>query len=384
MYWYKKKIEMMMTSEEKNRYLSLGSFLFMISLIYGNVVKIKKAFYEKGFLKPKRLPCSVISIGNLTVGGTGKTPMTAYVAEHVRNLGYKVAVISRGYKGSAEKSGGIVSDGNSILMGPDMAGDEPYMLAKNLKNVPVIVGQNRYRAGKLAIREFNPDVMVMDDAFQHLKLFRDIDLVLLDRQRPFGNAHMLPRGTLREPVSSLSRGHAFIFTRSDIRSESISLKTIPDYIPAGCPVFHTVHTPYMYKLILAENNTVSESPKTGPYNFEFLKGSKAIAFSGIAKNKDFKHTVESFQCTIIKFREFPDHHSYSDNDLEEIIQTAKDSDANFIVTTDKDYVRFAKKIAFPVSLVVLGIKISFLGEDNTFTAFIQDQLAKLRLGDSIL
>ena len=205
-----------MTGNNDHECFFLGYFLSMASKIYGGGVKLRQKLYQKGLVKSKRLPCMVISVGNLSVGGTGKTPMTIYLANLIQDFGNKAVVISRGYKGRAEKAGGIVSDGKVLLMGPETAGDEPYMMAVKLKNVPVIVGKNRFEAGMLAVRTFKPEVLVLDDAFQHLKLERDLDLVLLDCQRPFGNGHMLPRGIMREPVSALSRADALILTRSDV------------------------------------------------------------------------------------------------------------------------------------------------------------------------
>ncbi|HDL07382.1 MAG TPA: tetraacyldisaccharide 4'-kinase, partial [Desulfobacteraceae bacterium] len=193
----KKKIETYMTDKGKRQIFSFGTILFVLSLIYGSIIRLRRIFYEKKILLPKKLPCKTISIGNLTVGGTGKTPMTIHVAHLVEKLGYKTAVISRGYKGKAEKNGGIVSDGRTIFMGQDEAGDEPFMMATKLKKVPVIVGQNRFEMGMLALKEFKPDVIIFDDAFQHLRLTRDIDLVLIDSIDPFGNKHLLPRGILR-------------------------------------------------------------------------------------------------------------------------------------------------------------------------------------------
>ena len=137
----KQKIETIVNSEEKSRFFSFGSFLFGFSLLYGGVVKLREIFYKKGIFRSKQLPCKVISVGNLTAGGTGKTPMTIYVAELLTHLGYKVAVVSRGYKGQAEKIGGVVSDGRTLLMSPDMAGDEPFMMAEILKDIPVVVAE---------------------------------------------------------------------------------------------------------------------------------------------------------------------------------------------------------------------------------------------------
>ena len=215
-----KKIEKVITSDSRNGYDWLVLFLSMASKVYGGVVKIRRIFYKNGILISKKLSCPIISIGNITVGGTGKTPMTIYVAQVVKNLGYKVAIISRGYKGKAEKIGGIVSDGKGLLMTPENAGDEPYLMANRLKDVQVIVGKNRFDAGRLAIRKFDPDVIVLDDGFQHLMLQRDLDMVLLDYHRPFGNGHLLPRGVMREPVSALLHADAIILTKSDTRNDN--------------------------------------------------------------------------------------------------------------------------------------------------------------------
>ncbi|RLB85933.1 MAG: tetraacyldisaccharide 4'-kinase, partial [Deltaproteobacteria bacterium] len=143
----KRKIQAIMTGEEENRSLFLKALLLAISFGYGGLVKFRETLYKKGFLQSKRLPCPVFSIGNITIGGSGKTPMTIYIAEVLQGLGYNVAIISRGYKGQAERTGGVVCDGRIICMGPDEAGDEPFMIAERLKTVPVIVGKNRFKAG---------------------------------------------------------------------------------------------------------------------------------------------------------------------------------------------------------------------------------------------
>ena len=224
------------------------SFLFMISKVYGGVVKLRRLFYKKNILTSKRLPCPIISIGNITLGGTGKTPMTIYVVHALKQLGYKVAVISRGYKGSAEKIGGIVSDGKVLLMTPDISGDEPYMMAKRLKDVPVIVGKNRFMAGRMAISKFDPDVIVLDDGFQHLKLQRDLDIVLLDYHKPFGNRHLLPRGVMREPVSALLYADAIILTKTDTvnNNETSSLLRKLRSFERKKPVYRSFHHPFVY------------------------------------------------------------------------------------------------------------------------------------------
>lgn len=369
-----------MTSNRKAGLISFESLLFVLSLIYGGAVKTREAFYNRGVLRSKKLPCIVISIGNITVGGTGKTPMTIHVAELVKRLGYKVVVISRGYKGLSEKTGGIVSDGKIIFMKPDESGDEPFIIANRLKSIPVVVGKNRFNSGMMALNSFNPDVMVLDDASQHLQLKRDIDLVLLDNSYPFGNHRLLPRGLLREPLSALMRGDAFILTRSDVAKEpeskynSVKLKSYT----RGKPIFKAIHVPYIYEVVKGgaiSSQGIYENPCT--QGFEFLRGRSAFIFSGIARNIDFYNTVKGFKCEVKGYSEFTDHHRYTDRDLNMILQSAKESDTDFIITTEKDYARIENRINWPIDLVVVGIKISFENNDNEFNLFIKNKLKKL-------
>jgi len=372
----KRKIQAIMTDKGESRPLVLKHFLFAVSICYGALVQQRDTLYKKGLLQSKRLPCPVISIGNLTVGGSGKTPMTIYVAELIKHLGYGVAIISRGYRGEAEKIGGVVCDGRIIYMGPDKAGDEAFMVAKRLKTVPVIVGQNRFKAGILAIKEFKPDVLLLDDAFQHLKLHRDLDLVLLDSKEPLGNTYLFPRGTLRETASALSRGDAVILTRSDI-GKPASLGQIKKHFPRK-PIFHSSHTPYIYKIVKG-NSAQSRDRLTisSKYDFDIFKNKRVFAFSGIASNDDFRRTIESFKCKLENFSGFPDHHQYLDKELDEIVKSATDLSVEFIFTTEKDYVRIAHKIKWPMDLVIIGIEISFGINDIAFKSFIKSRLQRL-------
>ena len=368
-----------MTGNNDHDDFFLGNFLSMASKIYGGAVKLRHKFYQKGVVKSRRLPCRVISVGNLSVGGTGKTPMTIYLAKLIQDFGNKAVVVSRGYKGRAEREGGVVSDGKVLLMGPETAGDEPYMMAVNLKNVPVIVGKNRFEAGMLAVRKFKPDVLVLDDAFQHLKLGRDLDLVLLNCRRPFGNGHILPRGILREPVSALSRADALILTRSDdvlldAKNAIHGLKNRSS--TADKPIFSAFHVPYVHNVIkgktrISEQKTHSLSTES----LEVLKGRKAFIFSGLADNDEFHRTVQSLDCVVSGSMEFPDHHSYSGVDIENIFQSARHANADCLVTTEKDYVRISYRNTYPVDLVVLGINIAFGDESHDFQTFIQNRLS---------
>jgi len=379
---FRQMIETIIRGENPPHTLVLRGVLLVLSRLYGAVVKVRAAGYRTGFLRSRKLPCPVISIGNITVGGTGKTPLTMHVAKLVNGFGYRAVVISRGYGGTAEATGGIVSDGRKMRMTADTSGDEPWMMASHLLEikVPVLVGQNRFAAGLRAVREFDPNVIILDDAFQHLKLIRDINLVLLDSQKPLGNHHLLPRGPLRESPSALNRGDAFVLTRSNQTSSSAGPPLPPgvtDQIGRASPVFRTSHRPYIQSIIPGHADAAADTHKAGT---NWLKDKKVLAFSGIAANEDFKRTVESYGCTVCGFRGFADHYRYADSDIQSIIQAAANAGAQLLVTTEKDYVRIAHRRPLPVALVVIGIRLEF-GEDRAaFGEYLQSRLKELRHG----
>ncbi len=372
----KENIERVITDDDQNRYGWFMHFLAMASKVYGGVVKLRRTFYKKSVFKSKKLSRPVISIGNITVGGTGKTPMTIYVANVVSALGYDVAIVSRGYKGKAETVGGIVSDGKTLLMAPEIAGDEPYMMAARLKDVPVVVGKNRFKAGSLAIGKFAPDILILDDGFQHLKLERDLDLVLLDCRKPFGNGHLLPRGMMREPASALCCADAIVLTRADMANhkEMTSLLQRFRFHERKKPVFHAFHRPIVYKIINGKKNIKAASRQ----NRDCIKGRTVFAFSGLADNHNFRRTLKNLKCNVAGHFEFSDHHSYSDSDLKGILTASQKSMSDCLVTTEKDYVRIARKIAWPHDLYVIGIEIEFDADAERFNGFIKDRLTELR------
>jgi len=382
----KEKVETIMTGDNKHGDALLGSFLSMVSKVYGGAVKLRQQFYQWGVAKSRRLPCTVISVGNLSVGGTGKTPLTIYLADLIKNLGYKVAVVSRGYKGRSEKAGGIVSDGGALMTDSRIAGDEPYMMAAKLKDVPVIVGKNRYEAGMLAVREYDPDVLVLDDAFQHLKLRRDLDLVLLDYRRPFGNGQLLPRGIMREPISALSRADALIFTRSDAQSDSETSSCYSKFrrYLVEKPMFKAYHIPYVHKVVRGEKSIFDgNSERSLTWDSEDFKGRSAVVFSGLANNRNFHGILKGLKCIVKSSLEFPDHHFYSDTDIQSITESAKKSRAEFLITTEKDFVRIADIIKWPVDLVVVGIEVSLGPDADSFSTFIQSRLHHQNLGSRL-
>lgn len=355
-----------MLDKEVSRNIPLTAILSITSGAYGQITRLRQFSYRKSITKSHSLPCTVISIGNIALGGTGKTPMTIYLAEMLKRMDRKVVILSRGYKGGAEKKGGLVSDGRQLFMTPDQAGDEPFMMAGLLRDVPIFVGSNRFKNGRTAMRKFQPDVILLDDGFQHLQLKRDIDLVLLDHSNPIGNGRLLPRGPLREPVSALARGDAFIMTRSDRPSNNL-----PDLLKCRIkqrPVFKTRHIPYICYVSGGKANCSIEP--------DLIKGKKVFAFSGIAGNSDFRNSLEGFACILTGFSEFPDHHNYRKKELASFGRKAIEQKAEFLVTTEKDFSRIGHDEDWPLPLVVMGIKISFEDQAAEFERFIAKRLIK--------
>jgi tetraacyldisaccharide 4'-kinase len=375
----RKKIETIMTGAGKAPVMSLASVLYMISVGYAGIQKLRGAWYRRQLSSSKRLPCKVISVGNITVGGTGKTPMTMHVANRMKRFGYRVAVLSRGYKGGAEQTETVVSDGQQILMGPEIAGDEPYMHACRLPGIAVIVGKNRFAAGMLAMNTFQPDVIILDDGFQHVRLARDIDLVLLDYRQPFGNLHLLPRGTLREPLKSLTRADAFVLTRSTVGPQigSLSAADRLKSIAPHCPVFLSSHNLYFYSVPRRAKASLADLTRQAISNPpDFLARRRVLAFSGLARNDDFKQSVDNFDCDVTRFLQFPDHHPYSDSDFGSITRAAKQTSAEFLITTEKDYARIAQRTDWPLELIVIGVKISFGKDEERFDEFLKERLSR--------
>jgi tetraacyldisaccharide 4'-kinase len=376
----RKKIESIMTGPDPAPNGSFAALLYLLSRAYGGLQTLRGACYRQRLMTSKKLPCKVISVGNITVGGTGKTPMTVFISECLKRVGYRVALISRGYKGTAGKTATIISDGQSVTGGPETAGDEPYLLASRLKGIPVVVGQDRFSAGLLALDTFQPEVIVLDDGFQHMQLARDLDLVLLDYHQPFGNRHLLPRGTLREPVSALMRSHALVLTRCphppavQAPSQDAELKAM---LPQA-PVFSTSHAPYFYRIPPNARCSPAEFAKRGVPTINDIPGvdagRRSMAFSGIARNDDFLQTLGSAGINVTQFAQFSDHHWYSDRDFTAIQRAAEQSAAQCLVTTEKDYARFAHRKTWPLELIVVGVRISFGGDEARFDSFLQKKL----------
>jgi tetraacyldisaccharide 4'-kinase len=286
--------------------------------------------YRTGVRKRFRLPVPVIAIGNLSSGGTGKTPMALLVADHLRAAGRRVALLSRGHGGSGEqgRGGRIVSDGEHVLLSASEAGDEPTLLANRLPGVPVVVGRDRRRSGRLAVERFDPEIVLLDDGLQYWQLHRDLDIVLLDAARPFDNGYVLPRGLLREPPGHLARAGAIVLTRADRAPPTVVQENI-DRIRRLAPnaaVFTASHRPVGW----VRGNEAAALPA------DALSGRRAFAFSGIADGAAFVDSARGLGVDVTGRRDFGDHHPYDVGEIADLVSTAC---GGIAVTTEKDLVK---------------------------------------------
>ena len=360
----RKRVEKVIAGNEKDT--GLAKFLTAVSKIYGPVMDCRAKLYNQGALRKKSIPCKVISIGNLTLGGSGKTPMAIYAAKLLKQKGLKAAVVSRGYGGNIESSNaiGIVSDGKQMFLGPDQAGDESFLMATKLGGIPVLVGKNRYAAGMLACKKFDPDIVILDDAYQHLAIHRDLNILLLDAGKPFGNLHIFPRGNLREPVKQVQRADAIILTRS--LKQDCAAPKFPEEIHKlvrDLPIFRACHCPEGFTR-LAKNG------QWQTYSSTKLASKKCLAFSGIVRNTDFKKMLSKLELRISAFLTFPDHHKYTRYDIAQILKTAEKSGAEILVTTEKDLVKLSGSDFSPYKIYALCIKVLIWNNRKHFEDFI--------------
>ena len=338
-----------------------------ISLPYRLIITFRNWLYDKKIFAAVKLPCPVISVGNIAVGGTGKTPCVIMLAKMLQSHGFKPAILSRGYGGSSTKSVSIVADGKNILLNSQTAGDEPFLMAQSLKSIPILVGPQRIKTGKSAINRFGVNVLICDDAMQHRQIFRDINLVLLDSQDPLGKGHVLPRGKLREPIAGLKRASAFLLTRTD---ETPKIDKIDKKLSqiVNAPIFTSIH-----KL-----KDVIKGDYSDKWPIDKLSGKKVCAFCGIAKPDSFKKSLLATGCHILSLDTFPDHHKYSRAEIKIIKNKFYNYEADLIITTQKDGMRLQKFAEFLSIIYMMRIEMEITPSRESFDNFILDRLAAAR------
>lgn len=323
----------------------------LISILYSFAQQVRARLYRTKIFKTNRLDCRVISIGNLTLGGTGKTPTVMKVADALRRNGFKPAILSRGYGGGSSEPVNVVCDGKSILLTPEVAGDEPVMMAQRLQTVPVLTGRDRFVTGQYALDHFGVDVLILDDGYQHLPLHRDLNILLCDDTHPFGNGEVFPAGQLREPLGAMKRADVICRTRcgDEGASQPIdawNVRQVP-VVRMGVRVASVIH--------------LKTGEETG---IESIQGKPVAAFCGIAQPQDFFRMLEEADVQVAHQKDFPDHHEYSSSELKTFESQARQAGAQLILTTEKDAVKL-KDSLFELPTYTVRIEQQILkGQDE--------------------
>src|ERR1700720_3086564 len=346
----------------------LRVILRALSFIYERIVQLRLYFYRKRILRERTLGCLVISIGNLTVGGTGKTPIVEKFARALQSGGRRVAILSRGYKSvpkrrswldrlsqKNEEPPRVVSDGKSLLLDSLTAGDEPYMLAHNLEDVIVLVDKDRVKSGRFAIDKWKVDTLLLDDGLQYLHLKHRLAMVLVDRQAPFGNEFLLPRGTLREPPRNLRRASYIFITKSTGELNEQLIKRIRRYNRTA-EIIECAHKPLHLQNVV----TGEIAP------LEKLRGAFIGSICAIAVPDSFEDGLRKLGAKIEIAKRYIDHHRYTDAELRSFINRCIRRDLEMVVTTEKDAVRFPLLAKTEVPIFFLRVEIEILSGHETW------------------
>ena len=347
------------------------AILLLVSKVYALIVSIRRFLYQVRILRDSTLGIQVIAIGNLTVGGTGKTPVVEKFARELQKQGRTVAILSRGYRSKPQPLAQrfwnrllfrtdstpprVVSDGKSLLLDSETAGDEPYMLASNLKDVVVLVDKNRVKSGRYAIENFRCDTLLLDDGFQYWKLAgRRQDVVLVDYQQPFGNELLLPRGTLREPPSHLARASVIFITKTD--GDTTELRKRISRYNANAGIIECIHHPLYFEDVFTGERK----------DLDFLKSKKIASLSGIAQPHSFEQSLAKLSGELVYSKRYADHHRFTQQEILNAINRSKKRQAEVIVTTQKDAVRFPKLDRRDLSIYFMRVEIKILSGAGDF------------------
>lgn len=364
--------------EPGNRAAALRLALGQLSHVFRLIVQMRLRLYRWGILRPHTLGCQVLSVGNLTVGGTGKTPIVEVFARSLQAQGRKVAILSRGYKRKRaplwKRLGDrlmfikrrtaplVVSDGNRLLLNSEISGDEPYMLASNLPKVAVLVAKDRVHAGQYAIKKLGCDTLILDDGFQYLRLRHRLDIVLVDRTNPFGNRRVLPRGLLREPARNIRRA-GFIFIT---KSNGDGARELKDELRALNPDAEISECRHCARYV---QNVYTG----GRHELNLLKGLRIAAISAIAVPQGFEEVLKEQGAEVLKHRTYADHHRYSQQEIIDFINEAIRLGADAIFTTEKDAVRFPMMERRDIPIYFLRVEMEMLSGSEAF----QDWIARI-------
>jgi tetraacyldisaccharide 4'-kinase len=323
--------------------------LFIFSWLYGLIYLIRLSLFRLGIFKQRKLKAKVISVGNITLGGTGKTPLVIYLAKKLSERDENPTILTRGYGRKKKEMVELTEDTYQGFNWED-AGDEPLVMAGRLPGVPILVSKNRRTSGHHAVQKFGNHVLILDDGFQHLKLFRDLDIVVIDATNPFGNGKFLPAGILREPLSSLRRADVFVLTKTDQTSNKDELKkTLREFNPEAI----VAESVYRIRSIIDFASGTSVESKG-------IENKKALAFSAIGNPSSFENSLKTLKVRLIKHRTFRDHHPYKSKEISDLGREAKELKADFLITTEKDSVRIPliKETEIPIYVLKIDLTVT--------------------------
>jgi len=313
---------------EEGTHPVLAAGLGGLALAYRTALGLRERLYDLGLLRTGRLPCPVISIGNLTVGGSGKTPLVELAALTLAELGARPAVVSRGYRRET-RGVQVVADRGGLRLGPREAGDEPVLLAERLPGMPVVVGENRYEASRLALERLGASAIVLDDAFQNRTIAKDVEVLAVSARAPWGNGRLFPAGPLREPLAALRRAQLVVVTNGGRGTTASGVARMLERHGCAAPVLGAG-----YEVVGLRGAEGGERlPPRG------MEGRRLLGFAGLASPRSFRETLASIGVVLAGFVEFPDHHWYAPEDLSSLVRQADGAGAEGLVTTEKDWVR---------------------------------------------
>lgn len=355
-------LEVIFEQRTGKRAAALRGLLLALSNVFAVAVKARRFLYDVRILRDSTIGVQVIAIGNLTVGGTGKTPVVEKFARELKDQGRNVAILSRGYRSKPPPMTRrlldkillreettpprVVSDGRSLLLDSDTAGDEPYMLASNLKDVVVLVDKDRVKSGLYAIEKYGCDTLLLDDGFQYWKLRgKRHDIVLIDCQQPFGNEFLLPRGTLREPPSHLARARTIFITKSDGNTNALRQRIARLNPDAG--IIECVHQPLYFEDVFTGEK----------HGLDVLQGRKVASLSGIAQPESFERSLIRLGSELVYSKRFADHHRFTQQEMLNVINRSRKRQATLVVTTQKDAVRFPKLDRRDLPILFMRVEI---------------------------
>ena len=360
------KIYGLILAEEKQ---ALGiRILRMVATVvawsYDKLTIFRNFLFDLRILKVHKLSCPVISVGNLAVGGTGKTPMVIWLARFLLEEGWRVGVVSRGYKGEKTEKVLVVSDGRNILAGSDISGDEPQLLARRLPGIPVLCSTKRALAAEAAVEQFRCEVVILDDGFQHRFVARNLDIVMFDSRYPFGDGSLFPRGILREQTAALTRARVLVLSRFDGSEQAEqSHKDLVGQWPDKTVVTAAHRATHLFKA-----TTQKELPLSS------VENKRLAAFAGIGRPDDFFRTVRGLGADLVHTTALPDHHPLTIELLASLVEEASDQKPELWLTTEKDWVRLPSDLPDSMELMVLAVEIDLDGDSSLLKAVVQESL----------